>query len=297
VDENFSCACSTRTILRDIETLQNDYHAPIAYDASHRGYFLEIPDWEFSVPIMSDDILSMTLLGTKLASDILPEPIKTDVNNAVEKALTGNSSEFFDDAMIESLLCATGIKAQVDPVVFKKVFDGWRLHQVLDMTYKKPSGEESERKFEPHIIAFHHGVWYTKGYEADTKNVKCYAVQRIEKAAFGGACFDTDKKLLEATRRNGLFEYPRIDGIRLHCDASIAFYLYEHQKTKKFKIERQDDGSLIITLKPAFEHDAIRWILGESGRIVVLEPPELRAKVAAAGKKIWERNREPDQDK
>ena len=44
------------------------------------------------IPLDGDDILSMTLLGTKLASDILPEPIKTDVNTAVEKVLTGNKS-------------------------------------------------------------------------------------------------------------------------------------------------------------------------------------------------------------
>ena len=290
VDENFACACSTRTIMRDIETLQKDYHAPIDYDASRRGYYLKIPDWEFSVPIMSDDILSMTLLGTKLASDILPEPIKTDVNTAVEKVLTGNKSEFFDEAMIESLLCATGIKAAVDPVIFKKIFDGWRLHQVVAITYNKPNGGESQRKFEPHIIAFYHGIWYAKGYEYRTKEVKSYAIQRITSAAFGIDTFETDKKLLEQTRRNGLFEYPKIDGVRLRCDASIAFYLYEHQKAKKFKIERQDDGSLIVTLKPAFQHDVIRWVLGESGKIEVLEPPELRAKVATAGKRIWERN-------
>ena len=59
---------------------------------------------------------------------------------------------------------------------------------------------------------------------------------------------------------------------------------------KKFKIERQDDGSLIITLKPAFEHEVIRWVLGEAGRIEVLYPLELRQKVAAAGRKICERN-------
>ena len=59
---------------------------------------------------------------------------------------------------------------------------------------------------------------------------------------------------------------------------------------KKFKIERQDDGSLIITLKPAFEHEVIRWVLGEAGRIEVLYPPELRQKVAAAGRKIMEKN-------
>ena len=292
VDENIDCACSSRTILRDIDTLQKEYHAPIDYDASRRGYYLTNPDWEFSVPIMSDDILSMTLLGTRLASDILPEPIKSDVDAAVEKALTGNSSEFFDEAMIDSLLCATGIKAAVDPLVFKKVFDGWRRHQLLAITYTKPNGEPAPHKMEPHIIAFHQGIWYVKGYELPGREVRIYAIQRIVEAAYGGGTFDTDRKLLDRTRRSGLFEYPKIDGIRLHCDSSIAFYLYEHQRAKKFKIERQDDGSLIVTLKPAFEHDVIRWVLGESGKIAVLDPPELRAKVAAAGKRIWERNRE-----
>lgn len=291
VDENFSCACSTRTVLRDIETLQRDYHAPIDYDASRRGYYLTDPEWEFAVPILSDDILSMTLLGTRLASDILPEPVKTDVDRAMEKALTGNSSEFFDEAMIESLLCSTGIKAAVDPAIFKKVFDGWRRHQVLAITYTKPDGEVSKRKFEPHIIAFHQGIWYAKGYIWQTKEVRNYAIQRIGEAAYGGGSFETDRKLLEHTRRNGLFEYPKIDGVRLRCDASTAFYLYEHQRTKKFKIERQDDGSLVVTLRPAVEHDVIRWVLGEGGKIEVLDPPELRAKVAAAGKRIWERNR------
>ncbi len=290
INENMDCACSSRTVLRDIEVLQKEYHAPIAYDAVRRGYYLKNRDWEFQCPIMGDELLSMTLLGTRLASDLLPEPIRSDVNTAVEKALTGNSSEFFDEAMIESLLCATGIKAAVEPMIFKDIFEGWRRHQVLALTYRKPNGGEQKRKFEPHIIAFHHGIWYIKGYEYGTKNIKTYAIQRITSVAFGIDTFETDKKLLDATRRNGLFEYPKIDGIRLHCDASIAFYLYEHQKVKKFKIERQDDGSLIVTLRPAFEHEVIRWILGEAGHIEVLYPPELRRKVAEAGRKISERN-------
>jgi predicted DNA-binding transcriptional regulator YafY len=296
VNENIPCKCSSRTIMRDIETLKNDYGAPIEYDPGNRGYFLLNPSWELTVPILSDDVLSMSILGAKLASDILPEPVRGDVNSAVEKALSGNSSSFFDDAMIESILCATGIKAAVDPAIFKKIFDAWRLHQVVELAYRKPNGQKSVRKFEPHIVAFHHGVWYAKGYAYRTKDVKVYAIQRITEVAFADDAFETDKKLVEETRANGIFVYPRIDGIRLRCDASIAFYLYEHQRAKKFRIEPQTDGSLIITLKPAFEHEVIRWILGEGGKIEVLEPAFLREKVAAAGKLLWERNREPDAD-
>lgn len=192
--------------------------------------------------------------------------------------------------MIESLLCATGIKAAVDPDIFKTIFDGWRRHRVLKISYEKPSAPMSERLFEAHIIAFHHGIWYVKGYDYGKKEAKSLAIQRISSAVFSTETFSTDKKLLENTRKNGLFEYPRIAGIRLKCDACIAFFLYEHQKTKKFKIERQDDGSLIITLRPAIEHEAIQWIMAEVGHIEVLEPLSLRQKVAAAAKKILERN-------
>ena len=232
----------------------------------------------------------MALLGTRIASDILPSPLKEDIDQAVSNALSGNSSDFFDDTMIESLICATGIKSAIEPTVFKTIFDAWRLHQMVAFEYRNPKGEITKRKFEPHIIAFHKGNWYAKGYDHGTKQVKSYAIQRMEQPEFGGDIFITDKKLLDETRRNGLFEYSKVDGVRLHCDASIAFYLYEHQKTKKFKIERQDDDSLIITLRPAFEHEVIRWVLGESGHIEVLEPKSLRQKVAKAAQKILEIN-------
>ena len=287
--ENVPCACSERTVARDIKVLEQEYNAPIAYDPVNRGYYLKYP-WDLDVPIMGDEILSMTLLGTQLAGDIVPEPLKSDISSAMEKTLTGNDSEFFDQAMIESLLCATTIKAAVNPEIFKTVFDAWRMHQVIKLNYKKPNGENSERKFEPHIIAFHQGIWYVKGYEHLTRNIKTYAIQRISKVEFALDVFVSDKHLVDHTRRNGLFEYPRIDGVKLHCDASTAFYLYEHQKVKKFKIEPQPDGSLIITLRPAIEHEVIRFVLGEAGRIRVLYPEELRKKVAEAGKNIWEKN-------
>ena len=45
-----------------------------------------------------------------------------------------------------------------------------------------------------------------------------------------------------------------------------------------------------MTLKPTVEHEVMRWVLAEAGRIRVLEPAWLREKVAAAGYAIAERN-------
>lgn len=72
-----------------------------------------------------------------------------------------------------------------------------------------------------------------------------------------------------------MFNFERIAGIRLRCDVSIAFYLREHHSIKKFNLEPQPDGNVIIELQPAIEHEVIRWVLGEAGRIRVLAPDSL----------------------
>ncbi|AVM43405.1 hypothetical protein C5Q97_01280 [Victivallales bacterium CCUG 44730] len=77
-----------------------------------------------------------------------------------------------------------------------------------------------------------------------------------------------------------------MSGIRLHCTYFIAFYLREHHSVKKFKMEQQPDGSVIIEQQPAIEHEVIRWVLEEAGQIEVLAPLVLREKIAAAGAEI-----------
>ncbi len=282
--------CSARTIARDIKDLIEVHKAPLEYDPANRGYYLRDPAWEFQVPVFEEDFISMALLGTRLASDILPAPLNQDVDNAIAQTMATNTSEFFDSAMIESLLCASGIKASISPEIFKEVFDAWRKKQVVRLTYRNPKGEVAEHTFEPHIIAFHRGIWYVKGYKYGTKEIRLYAIQRITGLHGGIDCFETDKKLLEETRKKGLFNYEKVAGIKLHCDASIAFYIYEQQKKFKSKIERQDDDSLIVTLNPTIEHEVIRWVLAEAGRIQVLEPKSLRKKIREAGKNIYTKN-------
>lgn len=292
-DDGQPFGCSARTIARDIKDLIEVHKAPLEYDPMNRGYYLRNRDWEFSCPVFEEDFISMAMLGTRLSADILPEPLKQNVDNAVAQALAASKSDFFDTAMIESILCASGIKTSIDPVIFKGLFDAWRKKQRVRITYQNPKGEVSGQEFEPHIIAFHRGVWYAKGYKPESRDIRLFAVQRM--VGLEPACgqFETDRKLLDETRKKGLFTYEKIAGIRLHCDAAIAFYLHEQQKVFKSRIERQPDGSLIVTLNPTIEHEVIRWVLAEAGRIQVLEPLWLRQKIAEAGKAIMENNAAP----
>ncbi|MBQ7178582.1 MAG: WYL domain-containing protein [Victivallales bacterium] len=293
-------AVSARTIMRDIEDLKEKFGAPIEFDSNANGYFLGNKDWSLPViPTFEEDFTSMAILGTRLAEDIVPEPVRQSIDEAIDKTLATNGCDFFDDAMIDTMLCASGMKSFIDPEVFKMLFGCWRKGKVVSIQYRDPQGKTSEAMLEPHIIAFHKGNWYVKGYLYNTKEVRVFACQRITdvkpfKKNTGGelidATFQHDRKLLAETRKKGLFIYPKISGVKLHCDASIAFYIYEQQHLFKSKIDRQADGSLILTLNPTVEHDLIRWILGEAGRIQVLEPLCLREKIAEAGREITRQN-------
>lgn len=288
--ENINICCSQRTIKRDIDVLKKDFGAPIEFDYNQNGYYLTDRKWMFECPALCDDLISSSLLGARLAEDIMPQPIKNKISRAVDSQLTTNNSELLDNTFIESMMIASGIKAVIKPETFKTVFDGWRHRRAIEFVYHTPNGQPRTRIFEPHLISFLKGLWYVKGVEKPEGKTVVFAIHRMDAVKLTDELFKINRQILQDTRKNGLFVYEKHSGIKLHCDASIAFYFYEHQEARELEITRQDNGSLIVVLPPSIEHDALRWILGEAGKIRVMEPEWLREKVVAAAKKIVEVN-------
>ena len=291
-DENLNVACGRRTVMRDIDYLRKDFNAPIAYSSEHNGYYLTNPYWEFQVPFFDNEMIMSSMLGAQLAGEILPSPVKEQIRDAVDNQISANNSELLDQTFIETLLIASGIKTTTSPEVFGTVFQAWRERRTLSLTYQKGStGEVTQRKFEPHIVAYHKGNWYTKGVDLCDGKVITLAIFRIKKAELLRGTFEIRRDILQETKRNGLFNYPKIENIKVKCAADIAYYLYEQRKAKKLIIEQQSDGSLIVTLPPSPEQEAIRWILGEGGNVEVLEPLDLRQKIHKLAIKIADVNK------
>ena len=292
LDENLNIACSERTVMRDLETLRRDFAAPIAFSQEFNGYFLTNPYWELKVPFMSDEMVMAAMLGAQLAEKVMPSPVKEQIRDAVENSIADNNSDLLDRTYIETLLIASGGKTAVAPEIFGTVFQAWRERRLLRLTYRQGStGELSQRRFEPHIVACHKGNWYLKGVDTADGKVIVLAVFRIRKAELTEHTFEIRKDILRRTEKEGLFDYPKIENIRVRCSKDIAYYLYEQQKPKKLIITPQEDGSLIVVLPPSTEMEAIRWILGEGGNVEVLSPQWLREKVCALAQKTAEINR------
>ena len=281
---------SERTLRRDLRALKEDFEAPIKFDYDRRGYYLEDEEWEFSCPILGEDHISSSLLGAQIAENIVPQPLKKMIRNAINTQLTTNTSELLSTAFMRSLMVISGIKAAVDPKVFEVVFDGWRKHEAIYFNYSSSGGKKSRIYFEPHILAFDKGVWYTKGLKLPEQEEQVYAIQRIFCAELSGKTFEMDEAIVEKVQEEGLFDHPKLENIKLLCDGSIGLYLSEHAEMEEFQITVQEDGKLLVELIPTFEEDVIKWILSEAGNIRVLEPESLREKITKSGQKIAEVN-------
>ena len=292
LDENLNIACSERTIMRDLDTLRKDFDAPISFSQENNGYFLTNTCWELKVPFMDDEMVMSAMLGAQLAGKIMPSPVKEQIRDAVDNSIADNNSELLDRTYIETLLIASSGKTTIPPEIFGTVFQAWRERRMLRLVYQKGStGEVSERDFEPHIVAYHKGNWYVKGVNLADDKVIVLAIFRIQKAEITRYTFEIRKDILRQTEKDGLFDYPKIENIRVRCSKDIAYYLYEQQKAKKLVITPQEDGSLIVVLPPSPETEAIRWILGEGGNVEVLEPQWLREKICTLAKKTAKVNR------
>ena len=278
-------ACHPKTIQRDIEYLKLHHNAPIEYDKCNQSYRLSDPSWELELPMTEPEFMLHSLLGTKALRELAPQPLKGKMENSGQRA-SASLPAYISEEFIETLIFASGLKVKISPAIFKTIWEARENNRILRIEYQATDGRKSDREFEPHVLAYHRGIWYLKGYNCSDREVRILAVHRIVSVTALPTTFEFDTDLVADTEKNGLFQYPKLNGIKLRCDKSIAFYLKEHAPVKKFKFTSEENGDLIVTLEAAIEHEVIRWVLGEAGRIEVLEPVELRMKVEDAGKHI-----------
>ena len=98
---------STRTLARDIETLKNEFKAPIYFDYEANGYYLKNLEWDFETPVKDTD-LSIFLLGLRIALDIIPEPLRSKIDSDIKTLLCENNVEELSEAMIDSFISNSG---------------------------------------------------------------------------------------------------------------------------------------------------------------------------------------------
>jgi predicted DNA-binding transcriptional regulator YafY len=192
-----------------------------------------------------------------------------------------------DEAALNSLIIASNSKVIISPEIFGVIFNAWRQNEAVEIVYKKQDDTKSRRLIDPLIVAYNNYIWYIKGYCHKNKRIQVFAIHRIVEAIPLGKYYEPDNRLVESVQKNGLFDYPRIKNVKVRCHKDIRGYLLEQAESKGLIIE--DDGEeLIVTLPSVIEHELLHWVLGEAGKVEILEPESLREKALEAGRALLE---------
>ncbi|HCE42870.1 MAG TPA: hypothetical protein DET40_04930 [Lentisphaeria bacterium] len=283
---NKNVVCTTKTVQRDILTLKNDFDAPIEYDPEQKGYYLKSKGWDFLCPLFEEHEMLASVIGARITEDIMPEPLRSQVRNAVDFQLTNNNPDFLDTAYVKSLMISPGLRVHIDKDIFNAVFEAWKTHHALEIEYMDSGDRTSKRRLDPHVLAFRDGAWFTIGYCHLRDERRTFAIHRITKAEKTDKTFKPDSKIIDSVEQDGPFKYKNYQNVKLLCDKSILKSITEKPLHKVQKIEQMDNGRFSITVPVVPEYEIMLKVLNQAGLIEVLEPPSLRNQVKKVAEKI-----------
>lgn len=287
-DEMMKCEmeCSTKTIQRDIVLLKDYYKAPIEFDYAMNGYYLKHHGWEFSAPLYSESELLSSVLGAKIAEDIMPEPLKSQIKESVGQILSSNNPDFLDTATINTFIASSGVEVKINPKIFGALFNCWQKHNSVEIIYEALHGKESLRTIDPYVITYYNSAWYVKAFCHLRNDIRVFAVHRIRKANPADKTFEVPKDIMKGTIVGRPFNFQEVSDVELWCSNEISGYVIERASANKQEYTSNNDGSIKLSIKSAPYHTLVRWILSEGSNIKVIKPDSLVKDIKATAYKI-----------
>ena len=284
---------NVRTIYRDLVSLGNELRVPI-YEERTRwavddSYFL--PPIRFTVSEALSIFLAARLMQSyshrydpnvdstfSVLASVLPVPLREQV----QKTLDWMQKLPRDERHLR---------------VLAKLAEAWTSLHRAKITYRSlPAAKATERVIEPYFIepaAPGHSS-YVIAYCHRAGELRIFKVERIEAIELTDevytipADFDANRYFSGAW---GIVVEGEEQTVKLKFSPEIARLMEETIWHPSQVLEKQTDGSVIMTLRVFYTYELVTWILGWGEKVEVLEPVELRREVLQAAKamvKIYE---------
>lgn len=284
--------CSEKTVKRDVKLLKEEFNCPLAYDRECNGYYLTDRNWNFFYPAILDETEMLAMfLGLRLAEQIMPDPLRREIQGAVEYLLSTNNPELRDRSFVRQLSLHTMHQATIKPEIFMPVFKAWQEHRLLKISYSDRDRGVTDRIVEPHALVYYEYMWYIKTFCHLRNQVRTFMLHRIESAEMLEEKFKPNPEIYEAAKPGKFLQFKQIPNIEIRFHRSIHDAVY----AKPLHIDQRidfDERSAYLTLHlpGCSEEVLIPWILSQLGKAEILEPEFLREKICRAAEMVVEKH-------
>ncbi len=287
-----------RTIRRDITYLRDQLGAPIEFDPRRNGYFYKEPSYRLSFLQLTEGELIALFLAERVLQQYQGTPYAPDLARAFAKITAGLGDRISID--LEHLGSLHSFRntapIAIDPLIYRDLREAYVTRRRVVMDYRTASRDElTHRAVDPYHLASVNGQWYLIGHCHLRKAIKVFLVARVQSLEITDTSFEVpadfhiDDYLGQAFSiiRGGDGESHRI---RLRFQGNAARYVRERIWHPSQVLEETSDGDLIVSLTVSHLREVERWALSWTPDCEVLEPDELRQRVATAYQQAAERH-------
>ncbi|MBS3971328.1 MAG: WYL domain-containing transcriptional regulator [Clostridia bacterium] len=275
---------SRRTIERDIEHMRDSLGAPITYCPVKKGYYYEK---EFDMPAfhLTDGELVALYFGKRIISKCIGTSLEKPLRNAFEKILAACDEIItIDFKKLEEISSFEfePIRGKEEKVsnYYETIFRAIQNKKTIWIEYYTVSRDDiTSRAVSPYHIRYYQGAWYLIGYCHIRKELRHFALDRINLLKQTGEKFYVVKgfnlkKYLESAFgvEWGTWEQEVV----IYFDAHQARWIREKTWHETQKIKENEDGSLILSLKVSGLWEVKRWVMGFGKHAKVLKPQSLQ---------------------
>ena len=302
VDELGLTSLHTRTVRRDIESLQSAGLDIDVHD-SGRGRV-----WKLGASGRGMHKITATateLIALSLGRDLLLPLSGTPFWVGVESFWTKIQEQLPETTWdhyrkYRQVLYVTGLAAKnysAQEGALKNLNRAIHQHRVVEVAYQKPGQPSpSQRRLEPYGIVFHQGSIYIVAAanelpEEDPDRIRHWKLDRFKKAEVTDDYFKVPKDFdLEEHLGGsiGIFAAHESMDFKIKVSAVAANWVTEDPWHPEQKVERLDDGSVLLTVKAAHELEIIPRVLALGPEAEVLSPKSTREAIMARVMKMAE---------
>ena len=164
---------------------------------------------------------------------------------------------------------------------------GMNERRAVELEYYTASRDAmSERTLRVFAMVQHLGQWYAVGRDSLRQEIRMFKVERIKRVALTGETFEIPASFKpERYRKDGkLLMGRRYREARVRFRQPSARIVREEWPPEL--VADAGDGDVIGTLHYVAHEGLANWLLAHAGAAEVLDPPELRAAVAARAREV-----------
>lgn len=266
-----------RTVYRDIQLLRGVFHCPVKFSRRNNGYYLEDKNWTFECPTdFSDTVILPLIIGTTIAEDIFPNPLRSQIKSAVDSVLKKDKTNSISSACLKSLKIFAETSAVDISKYFQVIFDAWFTHHSLKITYEKAPGVISERIVDPHVLFLYNKEWRIKAYCHLRQKALTFVLSRIRKAEMLCSEFKPNMEIIKSINVDTIVSYTKYPDVKIRLIGDAVKFAIASTMHSKQKIKAERGGkSWIFTIPEVSKEVITPWILSQGGNAIPLCPPEI----------------------